>query len=355
MRLGEELVQGEDLHVEIPFPVLVAHALAQSDRVEETRRGRARAVCRNGRLRHLPVFVHPLVVADVPHLGVRHLVVRSLVREGDELRLLLREEVLRRARIPVRHRAEILGHHQPAVERVLLEVAAQFAAVLQTPEERAVVVCLTGSREGLGGIWIGARLGESPLEEVVLPDAEHEHVQPPLQHPVDFLLPVFEAPVLRLETCEAAMREIAKAAILEVRLLLHVESGEVERALLRHHVAVPEPPAPAAPLQEVVDAVVNAPHIRTRDGNGGQRAARPTILLLSACCRHNPIRIPPRLRYLRIDGKAHQPIGHLLADDLPVVLCELGARLVKHPGPTHPRESRNSEGERHETDERRET
>ena len=45
--------------------------------------------------------------------------------------------------------------------------------------------------------------------------------------------------------------------------------------------------------------------------------------------RHNPIRIPSRFRHLRIDGKAHQPLGHLLADDLPIVLRELGARLVK--------------------------
>ena len=269
VRLREELVEREDLHREVLLPVLVAHPLAKADRVEELRSGGALSVGIDRRLRHLPVLIDPLVVADVPDLGIGHMVARPLVRERDELRFLLREEVLGRARVPVRHRAEVFGDHQSTFKRVLLEVVAQLTPVLETPEERAVVVRGADAGERFRRIGIGAGFWERTLKEVVLPDTEHERVETTLKNPVDLLLPVFGAPMLGLETREAAVREVTDGAVLEVRLLVNVEIREIDRILLRHHVAVPKPVAAAAPFKEVVEPVPHAARIRAGDGDCG--------------------------------------------------------------------------------------
>ena len=265
----EEHVECLDLELEVLLPVRVAHPLAKADCVEQPRSGRVLAVRIDRDFRHLPVFVRPLRVADVPDLPVA-LAVLS-VGKREERRILLVEEVLGRARIPVRHRAEVLRHHQPAVEGVLLQPAPQLAPVLEAPEQRAVVVSRSRAGEPLRGIGVFAHVGERPLEQVVLPDTEHQHVEAALERPVDLALPVPGSPVLGLEAREAAVREVAYAAVLEVRLLVDVEAGEVDGFALRHDVAVPEPVASATTFEKVVEPVPHASHVRAGNGDGGSR------------------------------------------------------------------------------------
>ena len=139
----------------------------------------------------------------------------------------------------------------------------------------------------------------------------------------------------------------ADGAVLEVRLLVDVESGEVDGVLLRHDVAVPEPVAAAAPLEEVVEAVPHAAQVRAGDGDN---------LLLYACClgdggRGRPPRIcghrgpPPRwwgTRYegigitaafgnLGVDGEIHHPLRRILAGYHAVVFrkfCAMQRKLI---------------------------
>ena len=100
----------------------------------------------------------------------------------------------------------------------------QLAPELETPEERAVVVALVHSRLGLRRVGVGADVRKRALENVILPDAEHERVEAALENPVDLLLPVVESPVLRLEAREAAMREVADGTVFEVRLLIDIKT-----------------------------------------------------------------------------------------------------------------------------------
>ena len=322
----EEHVECLDLELEVLLPVRVAHPLAKADCVEQPRSGRVLAVRIDRDFRHLPVFVRPLRVADVPDLPVA-LAVLS-VGKREERRILLVEEVLGRARIPVRHRAEVLRHHQPAVEGVLLQPAPQLAPVLEAPEQRTVVVSRSRAGESLRGIGVFAHVGERPLEQVVLPDTEHQHVEAALERPVDLTLPVPGSPVLGLEAREAAVREVAYAAVLEVRLLVDVEAGEVDGFALRHDVAVPEPVASATTFEKVVEPVPHAAQIRACNRDilagrglwtrriGGARTPRPTSF------RHNAIRIPAALRHLGIDCKLDTPLRGVLSGYLPEVLRE---------------------------------
>ena len=152
-------------------------------------------------------------------------VVSSLLRE--EIRLHGLEKGIWRARIPVAHRAEVLRVHQPAFARIRKHLLPQFPAILQRPEEGAVVVPAVEPlrlRRRLGRVWIRADVGERLLEEVVLADAEHERVETVLHAPVDLALPVLKAPVLRLEARKPAMREVADCTVFEARLLADVNA-----------------------------------------------------------------------------------------------------------------------------------
>ena len=251
-RLCDQALQHVHLQAQVGRAVLVAEALAEADRVEEV----GLAVGGDRGLGEVPVGIEPLVLAHVPHAVRGVPVAPALLRE--EVRLHPIEELVRRAGIPVAHRAEVLRHHQSAVEGVVEHRLAQEAAELERPEERAVVVAGHRLGERLRGVGVVHHIGICLLERVVHADARHDEVEAALDAPVDLLLPVLEPPVLGLEAREAAVREIAEAAEFEGRALVHVEPRNVGRGALRHHVAVPEPAAAAAPLEEVVDGVERA-------------------------------------------------------------------------------------------------
>ena len=79
------------------------------------------------------------------------------------------------------HRAEILRRHDSALECVLVEVLPELAPELEAPEERAVVVACIHAGLWLRRVGIRTDVRERPLEKIVLPDAEHERVEPPLE------------------------------------------------------------------------------------------------------------------------------------------------------------------------------
>ena len=71
--------------------------------------------------------------------------------------------------------------------------------------------------------------------------------------------------MLRLKARQSAMRKVAQAAILEVRLFVDVQPRKVYGVFFRDDVAVPEPVAARAPLKEVIDAIKDASQIRACD------------------------------------------------------------------------------------------
>ena len=313
----KELLQRRDLEAEVVRTVREAPPLAEAGRVEKLLLVAALSIRLDRRLRQLPVGVGPAVVPDVPDEAVRLRI--ALRRLRQERRPHLLQKRAGRARIPVGHRAEVLGDHQAPVERILLHVPAKAAAVVKRPEERAVVEPLARVGRRLRGIRVGHDVRVGALEKIVLPDAQHEDVEPPLEAPVDLARPLLGPPVLGLEAREAPVREIADAAVLEVGFLLHIEAGEVDRVLLRHDVDVPEPAAAAAPFQEVVETVPDAPHVRADD-------------LRARAVGRDRVGIPAGGGHRRIDGERDEPVGGRLPGDLLVVARELRRRQGKRSG-----------------------
>ena len=306
-RLRDQALQHVHLQAQVGRAILVAEALAEADRVEEV----GLAVSGDGRLGELPVGIEPLVLAHVPHAVRGVSVAPALLRQ--EVRLHRVEELVRRAGVPVAHRAEVLGHHHATVKGVVEHGLAQESAELERPEERAVVVALHRLGEGLRGVGVVHHVGIRLLERVVHADARHDEVEAALDAPVDLAFPILEPPVLGLEAREAAVREVTEAAELEGGMLKHVKPRDIRRGTLRHHVAVPEPAAAAAPLKEVVDGIERAASV-----DGGE--------LQSGGIRLHPVRVVPvlrrrqrgesdRLLARRRGGNNRQPIA---ADLLPV-------------------------------------
>ena len=126
-----------------------------------------------GSVGELPVCVHPLFLANVPHkTGL--FAVSTALRLRQEIRIHLVEEVLGSAGIPMRHSSEILWSHHAAGKRIVHYLLAQFSTELQRPKKRAVVVDGVLSGKRLRRVRIGADLRERLLKDVVLSNAKHE-------------------------------------------------------------------------------------------------------------------------------------------------------------------------------------
>ena len=151
-----------------------------------------------------------------------------------------------------------------AVAGVLQQLLPQFAARLQRPEEVAVVI---RTRHGFGNVpfRIIDNVRKRLLEEVVETDSQHEEVQPFFENPVDFLLPLFEIPMLRLEAVKAAVGEIAQAAVVESRRFGDVEIRDIDVRKRWNDVAVPEVMATGAAFEEIIDGVEQGAAAATRE------------------------------------------------------------------------------------------
>ena len=238
-----------EFHLQVLGAVFVAVALRDPDRVEKL----GFPVIIDVRLGQFPVVFEVFVLPNVPDQTGRLAVTAGGLRNERGLHPV--EELLRRARVPVAHRAEVLGVHQVTLKSVRQNLFAQLAAELERPEKRPIVVPAHRFRKGFRGVRVVHDVGERFLENVVHPDAEHEDVEALFHEPVDFLLPVVKGPVLRLEPVEAPVSEVALAAVLEPGGFQHVEARNVDRLPLRNHVTVPEPVAAGAVFEEGVNGV----------------------------------------------------------------------------------------------------
>ena len=130
--------------------------------------------------------------------------------------------------------------------------------------------------------------------------------------------------MLGLEAREAAVREVAEAAEFKGGMFKHVETRNVWRGTLRHHVAVPKPTAAAAPLEEVIHGVERAAAIDGRElKSGGVRLHSVRVVPV---LRRRQRGEADRLLARRRGGNDRQPLA---ADLLPVARQLLSGNPVR--------------------------
>ena len=158
------------------------------------------------------------------------------------------------------HSSAVFGGDQAPFPGVCKNFLPEFAAIFQTPEQRAVIV-------STGGIFaahhipfgVGDYIGECALEQVIDPDPEHKEVKAFFQTPVQFFLPVRKVPVFCLKTGQTAVGEIAEPAILKTGAFQYIDSRKRQCFRLRDAVAIPEVGTVAEPFKIIVNCVQDRP------------------------------------------------------------------------------------------------
>ena len=193
-----------ELHQMIPRMIPVAEAFRRADGMKQFRR----TVMFDMRFRQLEIIVEMFLLTDIPDQPGRLSILRY-VRLRHEFRFDRVQKLLRRPAVPVAHGSGILGVHEIPLTGILQQRGAQFSPFFQRPELRAVVEG-AGDVGGCAPVRIGIRhcFRKCLLENVVHADTEHEEIQTLFHVPVNFAFPVLQIPVFRLETMEAAVREI---------------------------------------------------------------------------------------------------------------------------------------------------
>ena len=242
----------ERITFEIVVPLMVGETAAfrQSDGMEHFR---CMVFAQLG-FRKFPVAFHIDVFPDVPDLPFRTAFIAVLFR--DESRLETVQEFRRGEVVPMRHGAAVGRHDQSARPGIIIHFPQHFGAVFRFPEHRPVEMAVPPPfRRLLAEPRIRDHIRKRFLEQIFDPGPDRKQVQPFFHDPVDFLFPVRQIPVFRLETVQSAMGEITDPPILESRLFMHIQSIQRDVFLLGNAVAVPEIPAIADPFEKVINRV----------------------------------------------------------------------------------------------------